>query len=88
VATGQQQVAALLPLPCFYRLMSRFVAASGNLPLNALSGDEVLDDSEDPLLLVPGKLADFFKDAAGFSCGAALPLIAVFMAEQVIHRDI
>jgi hypothetical protein len=40
---------ALLLLPCFYRLMSRFVAASEaaqnpNLPLDAMSGED-LDDS-------------------------------------------
>jgi hypothetical protein len=37
---------------------------------------------------VPGKFADFFKDAARFSNRTAFALSAVFMAEQVIHRDI
>jgi hypothetical protein len=42
--------------------------------MDALSGDEILDDSEDSLLLMSGKLADFLEDAAGFSDGAALSL--------------
>jgi hypothetical protein len=31
--------------------------------LHSLSGEKILDDAEDPLLLMPGKLADFFKNA-------------------------
>ena len=72
----RQHVAALLLLPCFYGPMSRFVAASeaalkksGNLPLDAMSGEKILDDSEDSLLLMPGKFADFFKNTAGFADG-------------------
>lgn len=58
------------------------------LLLDSLSGDEVLDDAEDALLLVSGKLADFFKNAAGLADGAALFLTAVFAPEQTIHRYI
>ena len=56
--------------------------------MDTLSGDEILDDSEDTLLLVSRKLADFFKDAAGFTNGAALFFTAVFPPEQVVHRYI
>jgi hypothetical protein len=55
------------------------------LSLNALSGDEVLDDSENPLLLVPGKFADFFKDTAGLADRTALALSAILPAKKVIH---
>jgi hypothetical protein len=53
------------------------------LPLRSLSGDEILNDSEDPLLLVPWKPADFFEDAAGFTSGTGLLLTPVFPPEQM-----
>jgi hypothetical protein len=50
-------------------------------PLCAVSGDEVLDDAEDALLLMPGEPADFCKDAAGFADRASLFVGAVFPSE-------
>jgi len=94
-ATIRQHVAALLLLPCFYGLMSRFVAASeaaikksGNLPLDAMSGEKILDDSEDSLLLMPGKFADFFENTAGLADGTALSFSFILPPEQMIHRYI
>ena len=54
---------------------------------HALSGEQVLDNAEDALLLVARELADFLEDAPGLAHGAALAMAAVFMAQQVIHRD-
>jgi hypothetical protein len=57
------------------------------LRLYAMRG-EILDDSEDSLLLMPGKFADFFKNTADFSRETTLPLSAILMSAQVIHRSI
>lgn len=53
-----------------------------------MDGEEILDDSEDSLLLVAGQFADFFEDAACLADGAALALNGVLPAEQVIHGNI
>ena len=58
------------------------------LSVDALSGDQVLDDAEDALLLMPGEFADFLEDAAGFTDRPAFSLPTVFVSKQIIHRHV
>jgi hypothetical protein len=50
--------------------------------LHSLSGDEVLDDAEDALLLIPGELADFFEKAPCLAGGPPLALTPIVVAEE------
>jgi hypothetical protein len=49
---------------------------------------EILNYTENELLLMSWQLADFLKDSAGFSNRAAAPFRSTLMTEQVVHRDI
>jgi hypothetical protein len=53
--------------------------------LDVLSNDEVLDDAENPLLLMPGQFDCFFKNGAGFASGTALLLTAILPSGQIVQ---
>jgi len=60
-------------------------AAVGSVPF--VRCEHVLDDAENPLLLVPWKLAHFFKHAARFADRSGTALLCGLASNQSVNGD-